>query len=400
MIPAAMREPIVVTGLGVVSALATTREAFYAALAAGRSAIAEDPDLLASGYPLVARVGDFDVRRWVEAKALRRLTRLAQMALVAAKQAMQQGGLAPDPLRTGIVFATGLGTIRETLDFMTGCLRDGPATGSPSLFPVSVMNAAAGQIAVELGLRGVNTTLNHRESSPFAALMLAADQLALPRADALLVIAADDLCPPALHGYRRLGGLTRTGLRPYALDRDGTVLGDGAGALLLERRDHALARGAVPLARLAGIGAAGDHGPRVGWAKDHGGLVRAIRGALVEAQMDGAAIDYIAGAGNGLRGDALEARALVEALPPAVPCSSITGQTGESMSAGIFRLAAALYALAEQALPGTVGAGVEDPAAPLPGLIRAPRPSVTVRHVLIPEAAQGGAAFAAVLAQP
>jgi 3-oxoacyl-[acyl-carrier-protein] synthase II len=401
-----MREPIVITGVGVVSACGVTREAFFEALAAGASGIAEDAALAPTGFPLAARVGDFGIKKHVEPRAVRRLARLSQMALVAAKQALAQAELpAPDPLRTGIVLGTGLGTLRETIDFLAGIIKDGAGNGSPLLFPSSVMNAAAGQMAIELGLRGVNTTVNHREASAFGALALAADLLALGRADALLVGACDELNDWSHHGYRRFGALTRTAMRPYARGRDGAVPGEGAALLLVEREADARRRGARPLARVAGLAAHGDARPRVGWGHDEvaAGAARAITEALAQADLAPARLGWIAGGGAGLPIDALEARTLEAAVArPAgrpVPVSSILAQTGELMTSSMFRLAAAVYALERQALPGTVGAGEPDPQAPLPALVERPR-AAEVDAVLVASIAEGGADSAVVLTRP
>src|SRR5205823_1094715 len=157
---APMRERVVITGLGVVSAAGVTRDAFFEALRTGRSGVRPHPRP-ADGIALSATVDDFGARRLLDPRSLRRLARLSQMALVAAKEALAQGaastragatggdaatagagtggGPAPlDPERTGIVLGTGLGTMRETMDFMRGVITGGPESASPLLFPSSV----------------------------------------------------------------------------------------------------------------------------------------------------------------------------------------------------------------------------------------------------------------------
>src|SRR6201999_1054336 len=201
------------------------------ALADGTSGIVADAE---SGAPL-ARVGEFVARSHIPPASLRRLPRLSQMAIVAAKEALAAAALPYDATRIGVVLGTGLGTLDETVHFMRGYLDGGPENASPLLFPSSVMNAAAGQLALECKLRGVNSTVNHRDASPLQALAMACDLLALGRADALLVGAVDELNAPALAGYRRFGGLAATAMRPYAAGRDGLVPGEGAAMLLVER---------------------------------------------------------------------------------------------------------------------------------------------------------------------
>jgi 3-oxoacyl-[acyl-carrier-protein] synthase II len=391
-----MAEPIAITGLGVVSAAGVTRDDFFAALADGRTGVAADPNLTATGFPLVARVGEFGIKQHVEARALRRIVRMAQMGLVACKQALAQAAPAATPERTGIIFGTGLGTLRETVDFLSGLIRDGVGQGSPLLFPSSVMNASAGQVALELGLRGPNSTVNHREESPFGALAMACDLLALGRADAILAGGLDELGEPTHHGYRRLGGLSPTGIHPYSRGRDGTVLGEGACVMLLERAADARARGAKVLATIAAISSAGDRRPRIGWGKGHSGAATAIRAALDEAKLSAGEVGYVAGGGNGLGVDGEEARAVAEALGPDRPYGSIVGQVGEFMGGGALRVAAGIYALQMQALPGTTGYTGRDAELPIENLVEKPRAG-KVEAVLVPSLAQGGADTAIVL---
>jgi len=397
-----MLSRVVITGAGVVSAIGVTRQAFHDALARGDSAIAANPTAADDGVPLSARVLDFGARGHFEPRVLRRLARVSQMALVAAREALAHAGATAASWpgeRIGVVLGTGVSTLRETIDFMNGYLDEGCEAASPLLFPASVANAVAGQTAIELGLRGVNVTINHREGSTIDALLLAADFLRLGRADALLVGGVDELSSASLRALRELARLSPTALRPYARGRDGTAPGEGAAMFLVEREDDALRRGAPILARIAGSAAGGEPRARVGYRGGHRAAVRVIGAALAEAGLDPAAIDYVAGAGSGLSLDAIEAQAVAEAVGGAVvPHGSILGQTGDFLSAAALRLAAALYALERQALPGTVGAGEADDEAPVPGLVRTAR-AATVNNVLLPMITQGGAASALVLAR-
>lgn len=405
-----MKERVVITGLGVVSAAGVGREAFFAALASGHSGVRPHPTSATDGVPLSATIDDALIRRHFDPRVLRRLARLSQMSLVAAREALAQARGEAEAVpgarpalpwaaeRVGVALGTGLGTLRETMDFMNSYLGAGPESASPLLFPTSVMNAAAGQIAIELGLRGVNTTINHRDSSAGDALILAADFLALGRADALLVGGVDELSVPMLHAYRVLSRLSPTGMRPYARGRDGTVVGEGAVVYVLERESDALARGARVLARVAGVAHGGEVRSRVGWRGETGRAVEVVREALLDAGLGPEAIDYVSGAGSGLAVDGAEARAVGEALGRGAPHGSVLGQTGEFLSSQAVRVAAALYAIERQALPGTVGAGEPDDEAPVPGLVREPR-AATVSAVLVPTLGQGGSDSAVVLAR-
>jgi 3-oxoacyl-[acyl-carrier-protein] synthase II len=340
-----------ITALGVVSPLGVGEAAFFAALDGGASAATVDADGIAT-----ARVGEFGAKQHIAPGQLRRLPRLSQMAIVAGKQALAQGAPPYDSTRIGVVLGTGLGTLDETIAFMRGYLEGGPEAASPLLFPSSVMNAAAGQLALECKLRGVNSTVNHRDASPLSALTMACDLLELGRADALLVGAVDELSAPALAGYRKLGA-------------GALVLGEGAGMLLVEREEAARARGATIRAWVAGRGERGDDRARVGWGRAGGNgswleAARAVREAAA-----GRRIDAVLSGANGTAFDAHEAAAVHDGLGAAPPSTSLVGRVGESFSSPIFRLLAAVHTLE----------------------------SGTAERVLVPAFAQGGANVAVVL---
>ncbi len=337
-----------ITALGVVSPLGVGEEAFFAALDAGTHAATVD-----AGGVRAARIGDFGAKQQIAPGSLRRLPRLSQMAIVAGKQALAAGAPPYDSTRIGVVLGTGLGTLDETISFMRGYLAGGPEAASPLLFPSSVMNAAAGQLALECKLRGVNSTVNHRDASALSALTMACDLLELGRADALLVGAVEELSAPALAGYAKLGA-------------GELVLGEGAGMLLVEREADAAKRGARVRAFVAGRGERGDDRPRVGWghADRWPEAARAVREAAA-----GRGIDAVLSGANGTAYDAREAAAVREGLGAAPPATSIVAQIGESFSSAAQRLIAAVHALEAG------GAG----------------------RVLVPAFAQGGANVAVVL---
>jgi 3-oxoacyl-[acyl-carrier-protein] synthase II len=298
------------------------------------------------------------------------------------------------------VLGTGLGTLGETLDFVLGYLKDGVEAASPTVFPVSVMNAPAGQLAVELKLKGVNTTVNHRDHSPLSAVGMACDLLELGRADALLVGGIDELSYPVEHALARLGRVSATGMKPYDVARDGLVPGESATVLLLEREEDARRRGAKIRAVLVGRGETSEVRPRVGWghASRWPEAERAVAQALAAA--DPARISWVIGAGNGTVLDEHELSTLRAAFQSAgtgvPPVSSIAGQTGESFSSGMVRLAAAVLAGERGLIPGTVGlerpiAGYEDV------VVRRARTGQRLDRILVPSFAQGGANIALVV---
>lgn len=412
---------IAITGVGVVSPIGTRPDAFSAALRSGVSAVRPHPDLgkwvptgpgplLKEGFPvLAARVGDFGAREVIDAARLRRIPRQAQFCIVAARQAL--GPDFPhtwpyDRARTGVVLGTGLGAFDQTMEFTSGYLQGGPEAASPALFPGTVMNAAAAQVSMELDLRGPNITVNHRDLSALEAVATAREQLLLGRADAVLCGGFDELGPFTAHFFARLFPLVPAGgaMRPYDRRRHGIALGEGAAVVLLEPLEAARRRGAPLLAELAGVGRAGDERPRTLWhraGEGYGthGACRAVQQALAEADVAPAALDFIAGSGNGTDLDVLETLALRPALGAAaatVRIGSILGQTGESMMSGALRLLAAVHALREQSMPGTIDTTAPDPDASLPAICLVPLPG-SIYTALVPAFAQGGGNVALVL---
>jgi 3-oxoacyl-[acyl-carrier-protein] synthase II len=389
---------IAVTGVGVVAPTGVTTRAFREALLEGRAAIAAGED----GF-LRAPVGDFAPRRYIAAGGLRRMPRLVQMTIVAAKQALADAAgvvldgegpaaisaatLGLDGDRVGVVLGTGLGAFDQTMEFLLGYLDGGPEAASPALFPISVMNAAAGLLSVECSLRGLNSTINHKDSSPFLALGMAIDQLRLGRADAIVVGAVDELCEPIFEGYRLLGGLGREAMRPYDRARDGLALGESAAVLVLEPLEAARARGRRIHAVLSHRAETSESRPRVGWGEGHASpeTARVVREAI-----DGVGeIDWIAGGGNGTKLDELELAALREGFGGrALPLiSSILSQTGESAASSLLRVCAAIIACEEGFIPATLG--LRDPIGEPEALVRAPTRRL-VRRVLVPSFGQGG----------
>jgi 3-oxoacyl-[acyl-carrier-protein] synthase II len=240
----------------------------------------------------------------------------------------------------------------------------------------------------------VNSTINHRDLSPLAAIGMACDLLALGRADAILVGSADELSEPAEKGYRLFGAITQTAMRPYDEARDGSCLGEAASLVLLEREEDARRRGAKIRALVDGRAETGEDRPRIGWgrAPSWPEAARAVREAAA-----GRAISWVAGGGNGSRLDEPELDAIASGLGTLPPVSSILALTGESFSSGMLRLLAGVLALERQLLPGT--AGLSQPLSRFAdAIVRTPR-AAAVEHVLVPSFSQGGANAALVLSR-
>ncbi len=421
---------VAITGLGLVTPLGAGKTSFFSALHDGRSALARHTELSSAlpghlaGQPVWAgRVGDFGADKAIDSGKRRRMPRLSQMAIVAAREAL---GLDPTqavkdsavaqryrPERVGIVLGTGLGCIEYTIDFVRSFVSGGLSAASPAVFPYTVMNASAGLLGIELGFTGPNITVNHRDLSFAESIASGAELLLTDRADAVLCGSCDELGPWLYHGLWRLGALPpdlfdalEAPLHPYERGGQGLVPGEGAALLLLERASGETA--APVLGQLSGWARGGDSRPRVGWpslgdlptADPNGeaagprlsGAARSVLQSIASAGLVPHEIGYVAGAGNGTGYDALETATLRAALgehASQVAISSVIGQCGESLSSAGLRLAAALLGISSSVLPGTTLCQTPDPVRSLPGLLRAPT-TAQVDHVLVPVLSQGG----------
>lgn len=404
-----MSGTVVITGVGVVSPAGVGRQAMARAVFAGEGLIADlEAPWAAAPYQLAAAVKDLGARERIPAQRLRRMGRLARMAVVAALEAMDQSGAGAED--TGVVVGTGLGALEETVSLLEQLLQVGPVGANPALFPASVMNIAAAHISMELGLHGYNTTVNHKEISAEMAMLVAANAITRGHVRRILVTGVDELGPAAHHGYRRLRVLAPGRARPYRLGRDGMVLGEGATVLALEEVESVRQRGKPILARVIGLGAAAGERPLSDWGPSlEGGRclgpaeeagVAAVQQALDEAGVKPAEIDLVVGCGCGIPAlDRLEARVLRSVFGSRpVPLSSPHGALGSYMAAGTLRLACAVEVLQQGRIFPTVTDGDPDPEVPVPGLVLEPR-DYRANVVLACSHATGGGSAAVVLSR-
>ncbi|MFF5707737.1 beta-ketoacyl-[acyl-carrier-protein] synthase family protein [Streptomyces sp. NPDC012756] len=295
----------------------------------------------------------------------RRPDRSALLALVAAREALADAGLDPagwDGARVGVVAGVGAGGVL-TFEAQREVLRaDGPGDMSPFAVPGALPNAVAGQLAVEFGIRGPSTAVSTACAAGATAIGVALDLLALGRCDIVLAGGADaSLSPFYIAGFDRLRALSHRfddptgGLRPFDRDRDGFVMAEGAGFLVLERPADAAARGAGPRALVTGYGATSDAHHVVAPRPDGSGLTAAVRGALAEAGLVPGDVDLVNAHGTGTpRGDAVEAAVLAALLPHRPPVTSTKGVTGHLLgAAGAVEAALTVLSLAEQTVPPT-----------------------------------------------
>lgn len=364
-----MTNRVVVSGLGMVTPLGAGKEDFAANLFAGRSGIGPITAFDPARFPsrLGAAVSDFKAKDFISIKNRRRMDRLSLMATASARMALEDAGLAITAAnrdRIGIILGVAYGSTDVAAQFMGTLFTDGPNLVSPILVPNTVMNAPAGHAAIELGFRGINSTVNHHEASAETAIAYAAAEIQKGRADVLLAGGADIFSAFFFEVLTRFKALSpvdgsEEGARPFDVRRNGPVVGEGAGVLCLESMAHAQERGAMPYCEIGGWGLSSSPAPPTDWPEDPRGPVLAIQRALGAAGLPPDRVDYVSASANGGRNlDRLEAAALArvfagQATRPRI--SSIKGAVGESFSSGGIRAAAAALSIKAQMLPPTLG---------------------------------------------
>ncbi|MBH5338411.1 3-ketoacyl-ACP synthase [Streptomyces pactum] len=275
--PAPDADRVVITGVGLVSPAGRTPAELWEAYRAGRA-----PVRCADGLRLSAV--DFDPDRYLTRRQRRRMDRLAQFGIAATADALAGAGIAAggaEAEAVGVVFGTGTGPMEAMQRFTEPLLAEGPAAADPAVFPNTVYNQAAGQIAMHLGLRGPTSTLSVGHATGAAVLAYAADLLAAGHADVLVCTVADTLTEQVGRAYAALGAASA---RPEGAPADGRfTLAEGGVAVVLERRSAALRRGATVLGEVLGYGMASDASRARLWDARGRGVERAMRAALDDA---------------------------------------------------------------------------------------------------------------------
>lgn len=372
-----MNSPVVISGIGMVTPLGAGKDIFARKLFNGDCGISPITAFDTSHFSskLGAAVDDFTPRDFISTKNLRKMDRISAMAAASARMALEDAGIGIDASnrdRTGIVLGTAFGSTEVATQFAGVLFTEGPGVASPFLVPNTVMNAPAGHTSIELGFRGINSTVNHHEASAETAIAYAAAEIKRGRADVMLAGGSDILSEfffRILTNFKALSPLNRgtEGARPFDTLRNGPVAGEGAGIVCLESRKHAEARGVKSYCEIAGWGFSSAPAPPNDWPSDPRGPVLAITRALESAGITPGDIDYVSASANGGgKLDALEAEALSIVFGSAKDkpyVSSIKGAVGESFSSGGIRTAAMAVSIKAGSIPPTVG--LKNPIRPL-----------------------------------
>jgi 3-oxoacyl-[acyl-carrier-protein] synthase II len=356
-----MSEPVLISGVGIVSALGTSIETALQRMDAGERGIAAT-DVAGRQVPYCP-VTDYDPGDYVARKKVRRMDPANTYAIAAAKMALEHAGLAEDAAgkdNFGVIVGTGYSGFASVVEHQRAYLRDGIAQLSPIHFPNTVYNASAGMVAIELGLNGPNSTVTGLDVSGEFAITYAWMLLQQGMAERVVVVGVDDLCPALLEGFHDLGFAARDGhaaSQPLGRARRGFIPGEGAGALVLETARAAAQRGARAHGWIEGIGVYSSADAVFSYSESASAVQRSAGEALARAGRCLADIDWVSSAANGTAGlDWSEASAWSAMLDPQqqaiLPFKRFTGEFSAS---GVLRLALGLGCLARGRLPAGLG---------------------------------------------
>ncbi|MBF4510093.1 MAG: beta-ketoacyl-ACP synthase II [Aeromicrobium sp.] len=381
---------VVVTGLGVVSPIGIGPDAVMDSVANARSGVGPITAFDASAYPtrFAATVDDWDPTPWIEPKEARRLARFQQFAVAAADQAVADAGLAISEEmapRVGVIVGSGiggLGTMEEQKDVLD---ERGPGRVSPFLVPMMIVDLAAGHISIRHGAKGINYAPVSACATGNHSIGEAGEAIARGAADVVIAGGFDcGVTPLGLAGFCAARSLStrndepQAASRPFDADRDGFVMGEGGGILVLEELEHARARGAHIYAELAGYGASADAYHLTAPAPDGDGARRAMLAALERAGMNASEIDYVNAHGTSTElGDAAETGAVKAVFgSDAPPVSSTKSMSGHLLGgAGALEAVISVRAMTDGLLPPTINYATPDPACDLDYVPNEARPA-------------------------
>jgi 3-oxoacyl-[acyl-carrier-protein] synthase II len=363
---------VVVTGRGVVSSIGESPDAFFESLLAKRSGIADG----------IGACVDFDPESTMTPKEARRSDRYTQLAVVAADQAVAEAGVPDgiDPERLGVVVGTGVGGLVTLQAECEAWLEGGDRAVSPHFVPMMMPNAAAGTIAIRVGARGPGFSVSSACATGGHAIGEAMRMIDRGEADAVIAggteAALTGLCIAA---FRRMGALSREGVsRPFDAGRDGFVMGEGAAVLVLEREEHAKARGAQIFARIAGYGASNDAFHITQPDENGRGAKQAMLATLKNAGAAPTDVGYINAHGTSTPfNDKIETSAIKQvfngsATPP--PVSSTKSHIGHLLgAAGAVEALVLIEAVRRGVLPPTINYEQPDPDCDLDYVPEGPR---------------------------
>jgi 3-oxoacyl-[acyl-carrier-protein] synthase II len=373
-----MTRRVVITGLGTVNSLSSELKAFWHGLCTGRSGIGliEQFDTTAFKVKFGGEVKHFNPEQVMDARTARRLDRFAQFALVAAAAAVKDSGIdfsREDPFRCGTIIGSGIGGLNEFEEQHTRYLQGGPGKISPFVIPKMIANAAPGNISIHFGLAGPNTAVSTACSSAAHAIGDAMRAIQWDTADVMITGGTEaGITPMGLGGFIAARALSlrndnpQAASRPFDKDRDGFILSEGAGTLVIEELEHARRRGAPIYAELLGVGSTADAHHITAPHPEGTGAVRAMQMALRDARLNPEDIQYVNAHGTSTElGDVAETKAIKKvfgAYARRLAISSTKSMIGHLLGAsGGVELIATVMSLKTGVIHPTINLTTPDP---------------------------------------
>jgi 3-oxoacyl-[acyl-carrier-protein] synthase II len=376
---------VVITGLGMVTPLGDGVEASWANALAGKSGARTiekfDASHLGTNYacevPRGEGAGEFNADDYMAPKEQRKVDDFILYGMAAAQQAVEDAGWTPDDQgeleRTGVMIGSGIGGLSSIADTAVLIKERGPRRVSPFFIPGALVNLVSGQVSIRYGFKGPNHAVVTACSTGAHAIGDAARLIALDDADVMIAGGAESpICEIGIAGFNACKALSTAhaddpekASRPWDADRDGFVMGEGAGVVVLEEYEHAKARGAKIYAEVLGYGLSGDAHHITAPPEDHEGAERAMRAAVKRAGIDVSAIDYVNAHGTSTMADTIELGAVERLLGDAAgscAMSSTKSMTGHLLgAAGAIEAIFCILAIRDQVCPPTIN--LDNPAA-------------------------------------
>jgi 3-oxoacyl-[acyl-carrier-protein] synthase II len=374
-----VKRRVVVTGLGLVTAVGNDVESSWAAILAGASGAGPitrfDPAAHKTKFACEAK--GFDATQYMDRKEIKRSDLFTQFALAASVQAMQMAGFGAStgyvPERTGVIIGSGIGGIQTFEDNQDTCRKLGPGKVSAFFVPMFIADIAAGVVSMRFNAKGPNYATVSACASSAHAIGDAFRAIAYGDADVMIAGGTEAaVSTMSVAGFANMQALSQnndeyaTASRPFDVRRDGFVLGEGAGVAVLEELEHARARGATILGEVVGYGATGDAYHLTGQPDNHEGLQRAMRRALEDAGLRPDEVDYVNAHGTSTPlndpNEIRAIRAVFGAHAESMSVSSTKSSTGHTLgAAGGIEFAFTTLALRDQVAPPTINCTQQDP---------------------------------------
>ena len=394
------RPRVVITGVGALTPLGNDAESFWENLVAGESGAGPITQFDAESFPVdfACEVKDFEPRTWLDAKRSRRMDRFSQLIVAAARMAEEDAGIdiASNPERIGVAVATGIGGLRSFQDTHEIVRQRGPDRANPFSIPSILPNMGAAWVSMELGTKGPLMAQCTACAAANMALGDAIDAIRLGRADVMLAGGTEaGIAEVGIAGFSAMRALSRRvddpkrASRPFDLERDGFVMGEASGVMVLESLERARARGAKVYAELIGYGVSSDAHHMTEPDPTGRQPARAIANAMEDAGVGPDDIDHVnAHATSTPVGDTSETRILKRAFGEArayqVPISAIKGATGHCLGAsGAIEAIACAFAVQRDLLPPTINLEHPDPTCDLdyvPNTSREHKTDIAISH--------------------